>query len=124
MSAISHLTPRFVAQRNLFRHWTPRYVVNRIALGNYQRTHPEAPWLTPAAIALLERMLLPTDRGLEFGSGRSTLWFARRIGRLISVEDDPAWHDRISRQLKELSLGNVDYLFAPRDLPPDRGGRE
>ncbi|MFC7550545.1 O-methyltransferase [Plantactinospora sp. GCM10030261] len=105
-----------------FRHWTPRYVVDRIAIARFQRLDPAAPWLTPRAVEFLDRMLLPDDRGLEFGSGRSTVWLARRIGHLVSVEDDAGWHERVSRQLKELSLDNVDYRFAPRDLPEDRGG--
>jgi putative heme iron utilization protein len=48
--------------------------------------HPNWPWLTKEAILLLERLLRPDDIGLEFGSGRSTIWFAERVEKLISIE--------------------------------------
>ena len=44
----------------------------------------------------------------EFGSGRSTVWFARRVGRLTSVEDDRGWYDRTRDLLEGL---DVDYRF-------------
>ncbi|MFB9238552.1 O-methyltransferase [Plantactinospora siamensis] len=111
-----------MANRHGFRHWTPRYLADRVALGIYQRAHPDGPWLTPKATELLSGMLLPTDRGLEFGSGRSTTWLARRLGHLISVEHDAEWYDKVVRQLKELNLDNVDYRLLPRSLPEERGG--
>ncbi|RUL92017.1 hypothetical protein [Verrucosispora sp. FIM060022] len=103
------------------RHWTPRYVVSRTRVELHRRTHPGSPWLTRQAIETLDRMLLPTDCGLEFGSGLSTLWFARRVKHLVSVEHDAAWHEKISLDLKRQSLNNVDYRFAPLDVPPELG---
>ncbi|MEQ4302997.1 hypothetical protein ABNF97_16635 [Plantactinospora sp. B6F1] len=103
------------------RHWTPRYVVGRARSEFYRRTHPGIPWLTPRAVETLDRMLVPTDHGLEFGSGSSTVWFARRVSHLISVEHDAAWHDKVSLELKKHSLTNVDYRFAPLDVPPELG---
>src|SRR5437879_1187752 len=29
-----------------FRHWTHRYIYNRLKLMAYERQHPSAPWLT------------------------------------------------------------------------------
>ena len=54
-------------------HQTPRYVDNRIREILYRRAHPEAPWLTPAAIRLLATMLRPADRGISqvMAPGRS-----------------------------------------------------
>lgn len=103
------------------RHWTPRYVFDRTRELIYQRTHPTAPWLTPEATRLLATMLRPVDHGLEFGSGRSTAWLATMVAHLTSVEHDPSWHATVLADLKEHQRDNVDYLFAPRDLPPQRG---
>ncbi|HXT93278.1 MAG TPA: hypothetical protein VN714_28940 [Trebonia sp.] len=80
---------------------TPRYVYNRIRDLVYQRAHPADPWLTPEAIGLLGTLLHPTDRGAEFGSGRSTLWFAGRVAALTSVETNARWHESVTLQLKE-----------------------
>ena len=113
MDQLTHIPIRERLRPGLLGHRTPRYAWARARQFRYQRGNPDAPWLTPEAIRLLGPMLLPSDRGLEFGSGRSTIWFARRVARLTSVEHDAAWHAEISGQLKELELDNVDYILAP-----------
>jgi hypothetical protein len=102
-------------------HWTPRYMFDRVVDKLYSRAHPDDPWLTPQAIGILTTMLLPTADGLEFGSGRSTCWLAQRVRHLTSVEHDQDWFADVSLALKERELQNVDYVFAPRDVPADRG---
>ena len=111
------------ASRSLARpHRTPRYVYRRARQLLYERAHPDAPWLTPAAIGLLGTLLRPTDRGAEFGSGRSTVWFATRVAALTSVEHDSRWHETVTSRLKDLGLGNVEYILVPGDQPVERGG--
>jgi predicted O-methyltransferase YrrM len=102
-------------------HWTPRYVYDRTRQMLYERGHADAPWLTPAAIGLLESLLRPADRGAEFGSGRSTVWFATRVAALTSVEHDEHWYDAVSAKLKERRLANVDYILARSDQPVECG---
>ena len=70
---------------------------------------PELPWLNYTAIWRLSKIISPDFRALEFGSGFSTLWFARRCGQLISVEDDAAWHRIVAAQLVAAGLSHVDY---------------
>jgi len=106
----------------LQRHRTPRYVYNRTRQLRYERSHPDAPWLTPAAIDLLGPLLRPADRGAEFGSGRSTVWFASRVAALTSVEHDPRWHAIVAARLLDRGLRNVDYILAPEDQPMEHGG--
>jgi predicted O-methyltransferase YrrM len=78
--------------------------------------HPQWPWLTKEAILLLERLLRPDDIGLEFGSGRSTIWFAERVEKLISIEHDIYWFEKINKKLKEKELvRKVDYRLANED---------
>jgi predicted O-methyltransferase YrrM len=93
-----------------FKHWTPHYIISRVIEKYYHGTHPDEPWLTPQAVRLLEGWLKPTDRMLEFGSGRSTLWFARHVNTLVSVEHNPLWYERVEALLKEQQLKNVTYL--------------
>jgi len=100
---------------------TPRYVYHRIRNLVYQRAHPTDPWLTPEAIGLLDILLHPTDRGAEFGSGRSTLWFAGRVAALTSVETNARWHESVTLQLKERGVDNVDYILVPEDQPAENG---
>lgn len=104
-----------------FRHWTPRYIWNRIALMVDERQHPDAPWLTRPMIDILETWLRPNDVGLEFGSGRSTIWFTRRIKHLTSVENDPEWYAKVKVSLQETGGGinladRVDYHLCESEL--------
>lgn len=102
-------------------HWTPTYIRDRLALMAYERTHPDAPWLTSAMTAILDTWLRPSDIGLEFGSGRSTVWFAGRIRHLTSVEHNSAWHESVKKRLAAATLQNrVDYRLCEdgnRDAP-------
>ena len=109
-------------QRVARSHRTPRYVYHRTRQLLYERAHPGDPWLTPAAIRLLPRLLRPVDRGAEFGSGRSTVWFAARVAALTSVEHDRGWHEAVSARLAERGLGNVSCILAQEDQPVERGG--
>jgi predicted O-methyltransferase YrrM len=107
----------------MMRHRTPRYVVDRVRQLRYERSHPGDPWLTPEAIRLLASLLRRSDRGLEFGSGRSTVWLAERVHQLTSVEHDERWHATVSGTLRARGLENVDYVLAPRDEPDEHGDR-
>lgn len=91
-----------------FYHLTPRYIWNRLALMRYERINPHLPWLTCDMIDILETWLRPTDIGLEFGSGRSTNWFAARVNHLTSVEDNFEWYQRVRKQIQNLP---VEYFL-------------
>ena len=98
-----------------FSHWTPRYVKNRVAEIYYHLICPHHPWLTHDANKILFSLLRNSDTGIEFGSGRSTLFFAKRIRHLISIEHDEFWHHRVQRMLKDDMQINVDYYLVPKD---------
>jgi predicted O-methyltransferase YrrM len=69
---------------------------------------PERPWIVPAAIGFLRRRMRSDWSVLELGAGRSTPWFARRAGRVISFEDNEFWHGWVAEQLEAAGLDNVD----------------
>lgn len=71
---------------------------------------PERPWISYEAQALIAPVLTKDSVVLEFGSGMSTIWYARRAGHLISIEDDRGWFDSIADRLARHK--NVDYRFA------------
>ena len=104
-----------------FRHWTPRYITDRLAEIYYQKTKPHHPWLTKQANLILSTYLQKSDVGLEFGSGRSTVWLAERVQHLTSVEHNQQWHAIVQKMLKDKQIGNVDYRFgaeSPADQDP------
>jgi SAM-dependent methyltransferase len=96
-------------------HWLarPRQLFHRVRYWLWERRHPGAPWLCPGTVRWCEAHLRPDMRALEFGSGRSTAWFAARVGHLTSVEHDAAWHERVRAGLP----GTVDYRLVPLDHP-------
>jgi predicted O-methyltransferase YrrM len=93
------------------RHLTPRYIIARITDIAFRRRNPELPWLTPASIGMLETILTKYDIGLEFGSGRSTLWFAKRVGRMISIEHNARWYESVASRIRTQGITNVEYRF-------------
>ena len=97
-----------------FRYWTTRYIINRLQLMLYECTHPDSPWICQDAIQILDNWLKPTDIGLEWGTGRSTIWLASKVTHIISVEHDPNWAETVMKKLHDHGLTNcVDYNFLP-----------
>jgi predicted O-methyltransferase YrrM len=109
------LGKRFSHLQQRFAHWTARYAVDRLRHELFLRTHPEAPWFVPSAIQALDSALKSSDIVLEFGSGRSTTWFARRAKQVISVDHDPEWHGKVAADLAKLGLTNVRQLLCSRE---------
>jgi len=105
-----------------FRHWTPRYIKSRLREIYYRRTHPGFPWLTPESCKILSGFLNKSHVGLEFGSGRSTLWFAKRVKYLTSVEHNKAWYEKVRKALANNGQNNVDYYFIERAREDEEAG--
>jgi len=74
---------------------------------------PERPWIVPAAIGWLRRRIQSDWSVLELGAGRSTPWFARRAGRVLSLEDNEFWADETRGRLAQLGIENVDLRQLP-----------
>jgi len=93
-----------------FKHLTAGYIYDRMCVMLYEKMNPEKPWLTSQMTDILEGWLKPTDIGLEWGSGRSTLWFAKRVAHLTSIEDNPLWYEKVRKMLaSENMMQKVDY---------------
>jgi len=101
------------------RHWTPRYLVDRSTVLLYQAAFPHHPWLTRSAITFLDLWLQPGDNGFEFGSGRSTIWFAARGIKLVSVEHNAEWHERVTTILAKRDLNGLATALLRTDGVPE-----
>ncbi|MEX2283259.1 MAG: class I SAM-dependent methyltransferase, partial [Gemmatimonadota bacterium] len=82
----------------------------RLMLPIDERGHP-LPFLPYVVIELLEERLSRDLTVLEFGAGFSTRFFMKRVGRVVSIEHDPAWVARLREQLD----ANVTLIPASRD---------
>ena len=93
-----------------FDHLSPHYIFSRSLYWVHRKRNPDTPWLTQDAINLLSQLIHSSDIGVEFGSGSSTEWFAKRCAHFTSIEHSEKWHGIVSRKLKDAHLTNkVDY---------------
>ena len=77
------------------------------------------PWMVPGAIYELDILLCPSDCVLEFGSGGSTLFFARRCHEVYSYETDIDWHNSVRDILNRdtgVIASAVVYSYCPHVL--------
>lgn len=79
---------------------------------------PETPWTSQASIHTFEKILTSEMVGLEYGSGKSTLFFAKRLRHLTSVEHNEAWYKIISEKLLLRTQKNISYHFIPPAIVP------
>lgn len=75
------------------------YLARRVAYKLYEVTHPHAPWIAQGAVRFLDANLSREWIGLEWGSGRSSSWYADRLQSLVSIEHDREWYERVSPRL-------------------------
>jgi len=94
------------------KHLTFRYIINRIALIFDEAIHPSNPWLTKDSVKIIDKHLKGHHLGLEIGSGRSTKWISKRIKKLISIEGDAYWFERVSSDCEFLiEQGKLNYNY-------------
>ncbi len=76
------------------------------------------PWLNFDAIDALAQLELRGRHVFEYGSGGSTIYWLRRGARVVSIEHDPAWYERVRAAIPPGAP--LDYrLVPPEPTPPD-----
>ena len=76
---------------------------------------PPIPWISYDAAKVISNFLDPSKTVLEFGSGMSTLWYARQVGKVVSVESNRQWYDRMKDIISERGINNIEYRFAKNE---------
>jgi len=102
---------------NLALH--PRYVSRYVAHNVFNGKSPldlETPWFSYAAIDFLDKYLQPGMVVGEYGSGGSTLFFARRVKSVYSIEDNVHWFERVKQRLAVKRISNVTIGVFPFDF--------
>jgi len=99
-----------------FSHITARYIRDRIKVMVYEHKQPHHPWLTADAIALLSALLRQGDVGVEFGSGRSTVWLGARVHKLTSYENCEEWYKRVNTLITRSGLREKVSLHCIQNL--------
>jgi len=85
----------------------------------------QIPWITFSAIRFLEKILNREMIVFEYGIGGSTIFFAQRVRKVVSIEHDDEWALAVNRHLMQEGYDNVEVNFVPplpdaslKDLDP------
>jgi SAM-dependent methyltransferase len=97
-----------------------RYVAHNVRNGR-SPLDLELPWFSYAAIDFLDQWLQADMTVCEYGSGGSTLFFARRVKSVFTIEDNPDWFDRVRRRLEEKGVNNVTLKLCLFDFKNPEG---
>jgi hypothetical protein len=81
------------------------------------------PWWSFKAIEAAD-LLIPGKSVFEYGTGGSTIRFARCAARMRSVEDDLGWLRLVETELRRNGIGNVELLHRPFDFRQPVGFEE
>jgi hypothetical protein len=81
----------------------------------FKLKNPQVPWTTQASIKTFRKILTKDMIGFEYGSGNSTMFFAKHLKHLTSVEHNQEWFKLVRENLQKLDLVNVDYHFIPME---------
>lgn len=79
------------------------------------------PQINPRAIAFLESIIRSDWKVFEYGSGQSTIFFARRVAEMVSVEHHPHWVKFVSELL---AADGLDIKYLNFSLAPAEPGRD
>lgn len=79
----------------------------------------QKPWMCQEAINVLDCVLAGFFQAnidvLEFGSGGSTIWFAKRHCRVTSIENNPEWAEKVQGNIARIGLYNVNMHISNWD---------
>lgn len=107
---------------NLVAH--PRYISRCITHNLINGQTPldlEIPWFSYAAIDFLDRFVKPRMTVCEYGSGGSTLFFAKRAASVFSIEDNTRWFNMVQQRLRQNQIRHVEIKLCPFDFKSAAG---
>ncbi|PJI94718.1 class I SAM-dependent methyltransferase [Luteimicrobium subarcticum] len=71
------------------------------------------PWLAFAVIRRLDEIVGPQTTVFEFGGGGSTVWFAQRAGKVVTVEHDTEWASLLTERFADVPNVEIRHVAAP-----------
>ena len=122
MASIRHLLYQFrteikrsrslaIPSRPSFNPWSFFFRWKKDLSGGRNSVSEEMVWLTYPVIDFLKKNLNKEMKVFEYGGGGSTLFFAKRVGELITVEHDEQWFQRLSEILNEKKIAHWKGKF-------------
>ena len=112
---VSQKIGRVIGNLILHPQYISRCVVHNVINGKTP-LDLEIPWFSYAAIDFLKQFVQPQMTVFEYGSGGSTVFFAKRAASVFSVEDNPKWFEWVSRRVQQQGLSNVTLKLCEFDF--------
>jgi hypothetical protein len=90
-------------------------------LNSYRQGYPcdnngdPLPWMTYPIISIIKERFDKEMNVFEYGSGFSTLYYAKLVRKIVSVECDRDWYEKIQSQLP----GNASLIYCGLDKPEE-----
>lgn len=102
-----------------YKFWLahPHLILARLNYWIWEQLNQDKPWMCPGTIDFCQQQFQGSLKALEFGSGRSTQWFARLTEHLTSIEHSSEWYSIAQAKLQSLGISNVNYLCIPLNHP-------
>ncbi len=82
------------------------------------------PWFTSEFLKELSKWDMSEWNILEWGSGYSTLWFAKNCKSLTTIEHSEEWGAAVKETLKRMGRSNVSLKIRPGRIRPGKKGEE
>lgn len=92
----------------------------------FEKLNPDLPWFVPESTLYIEWLLKPDFVWFEWWSWRSTIWFAKRVKHITSIESRKSWYVLISDKINEEKLQDKisynlaevinEYWFTTKDI--------
>ena len=102
----------------------PKLIVDQVKFKIWLRRNPDAPWISPKAVEYLDKKLNKEMNALEWGSGRSSTWYAKRVGKLLTIEHNKIWYRVVLSQMKKDGISNVEIRHVSLDHPEDEPSKD
>ncbi len=74
------------------------------------------PWMTYPAIEFLKNYLTKNHEIFEFGCGASTLFFSKKVKKVVGLETNPRWLGITQNLLSQAQSNNVEITLMPDGL--------
>lgn len=98
------------------KHWNYNYLKSKLKYALKKSNYKSAPWIAFDAVDYLQQRLDKSQIVFEWGSGRSTLWFASRVKSITSIEDNEHWFNDLNNKIKNSSIDNITLLLKTMDI--------
>jgi len=74
------------------------------------------PRLNLQTVEFLKKIITSKSLVFETGSGSSTIWFGKQVKKVVTLESDRDWYEKVRGLVRQENLQNVKVYFDP-DYP-------